>query len=329
MSPIADGVARDPQGLAEGLSEIARRRARAGARRAATGPLRSPASSPAAIRAAQTRLLEIPGAELLEIAGESVFTLRRRVRELLPGVDVTKELSSALRGLRDRNPECVDPGLHPAIGSELHDVAVMDLETTGFWGCPIFLVGLLFLEGDELVTRQLLARTYAEEATILRGAAELLSSRKLLVTFNGKSYDLPCFRERCVVHRVADKSDRLAHIDVLHPARRRYRGKFSDCRLQTLERSVIGITRTGDVPSAEIPAVYHRFAAAQDAETLRPVLHHGRIDLLTTARLFVELALQGVSGNGRGSLPPALTRNSRTSVEPQQGSGSGTRPMTS
>ena len=68
---------------------------------------------------------------------------------------------------------------------------------------------------------------------------------------------------------------------MLHPARRRWRGHFADCRLQTLERAVIGITRTGDVPSAEIPAAYHAFTANPD---------HGRVDLVTTAKLFAELA---------------------------------------
>jgi len=150
-------------------------------------------------------------------------------------------------------------------------------------------VGLLFVEDGRLVTRQLLARDYAEEALILRGTAGLLASRKLLVTFNGKSYDAPCLRERSVYHGVACGLDRLAHVDVLHPARRRWRGRFGDCRLQTLERSVIGITRTGDVPSAEIPAAYHAFTANPDPDALRPILHHGRVDLLTTARLFAEL----------------------------------------
>ena len=192
--------------------------------------------------------------------------------------------------------------------SELQDIVVMDLETTGFWGCPVFLVGLLFLEGDELVTQQLLARDYAEEALILRGAAQLLSRRKCLITFNGKSYDVPCLSERCVVHRVACRARQLAHVDVLHPARRRYRGKFSDCRLQTLERSVIGMTRTGDVPSSEIPAAYHHFAATQDAETLRPILHHGRIDLLTTVRLFVELARWEASSRSAGEERRAFRR---------------------
>jgi hypothetical protein len=235
-------------------------------------------------------LLDVPGAELLEIGGERVFSVRRDVAELLPGTDFAAELGAALERLRARDPAEVPRGLRPAIGRDLADLAVLDLETTGFWGCPVFLVGILALEGGRLVTRQLLARDYPEEARILRGAGRLLAGRKLLVTFNGKSYDAPCLRERCGLHGVTCALDRLAHVDVLHPARGLWRGRFADCRLATLERSVLGMTRAGDLASAEVPAAYHAFAASPDPERLRPILRHGRVDLVATARLFARLA---------------------------------------
>jgi len=299
--------------LKEGLVDLARRRSEAGVAPSALRPRGVAAAhggpAPARLRAgiaallrgerpevapapvpSRADLLELPGAELLEVAGRPVFSIRREVRELLPNADVEGELGAALGALRSADAGLVDPGLLPAMHRELRDVAVLDLETTGFWGCPVFLVGLLLREEGRLVTRQLLARDYAEEAHVLRGAAGLLASRKLLVTFNGKSYDVPCLRERGVLHGVAVDVDRLAHVDVLHPARRRWRDRFGDCRLQTLEQRVIGITRAGDVPSAEIPAAYHAFAATGAPDALRPILHHGRVDLLTTARLFAELA---------------------------------------
>jgi uncharacterized protein YprB with RNaseH-like and TPR domain len=85
-------------------------------------------------------------------------------------------------------------------------------------------------------------------------------------------------------------------VDLLHVARRLWRGRFEDCRLTTLERRVVGISRSGDVPSREIPALFHRFVATGNLAELRPVLHHGRVDLLTTARLFSIAA--GLSAAG-------------------------------
>jgi hypothetical protein len=230
------------------------------------------------------------GGEVRTAGAARAFTIRRPVDDLQAGGDLARELRGALSALAARDPDDVDRGLRAAAGFETADVAVMDLETTGFWGCPVFLVGLLLEEDGALVTHQLLARDYPEEAGIVRLAAEMLREKRLLVTFNGKSYDVPCLRERAAMHRVPEALDRLAHVDVLHPARRRFRTQLPDCRLQTLEREVVGIYRTGDVPSWEIPALYHAFAATGDPGALLPVLHHSRVDLLTTARLFIELA---------------------------------------
>ncbi len=123
-------------------------------------------------------------------------------------------------------------------------------------------------------------------------------------------YDVPCLRDRCVIHRVEPVADRLGHADILHPARRRWQHELPDCRLQTLEKSIVGIHRTGDVPSAEIPGVYHAFTATGDPDPLLPVLHHSRVDVVTTLRVFTKLA-----SGGRRSL---LAEASEESVSPRR-----------
>lgn len=228
------------------------------------------------------------GGVLTDFGRATAFAIRRTCRDLIPGRDLDAEIVAALDCLRRvGNP---DPGLRPAQGFALEDLVVLDLETAGFWGCPVFLVGLLLAEEGRLITLQLLARDYPEEAAILGATAAVLESRKLLVTFNGKSFDVPFLRERALVHRVALGAADWKHVDLLHPARRRYSGELPDCRLQTLERHVAGIQRSGDLPSAEIPAAYHAFAASGRIEELEPVLHHSRVDLMTTALLFATLA---------------------------------------
>ena len=281
-------------GLAEGIRAIVRARAAAGGTARFARPFPGKALPGEPVRAAEPSPESwdtVAGASVVETAVGSVLSVRREVRELVPGVDLAAELSGALERFSAVAEDRVPRGLHAARGKRLPDLAVLDLETTGFWGCPVLLAGLLVVEDGRLITHQIVARDYPEERPLLAATLAELARRRLLVTFNGKSYDLPCFRERCVVHRVVDEvTMSLAHVDILHPARRRWRGAFEDCRLTTLERRVVGFTRTGDVPSREIPELFHRFIATGEPSTLAPVLHHGRVDLLTTARLFARLA---------------------------------------
>lgn len=296
--------------LMKGIRDVARQRSQRRATEAAfsapafpprPGLLREPVSppiveSPGARRAAADapapvdRVHELRGASRIGPRGTNVVQIERPLAELLPGVDVRADLERGLRHLAACDPEDVYPGLRPAIGRRAEELAFVDLETCGFWGCPIFLVGILLLEGGELVSRQILACDYPDEEEMLRASLRQLRERRLLVTFNGKSYDVPCFAERCAYFGVRTEIRRQAHVDVLHASRRRWKGEWEDCRLQTLERRVTQLVRSGDIPSSEIPEVYHEFARTQRLGDLEAVLHHGRIDTITTARLFAALA---------------------------------------
>jgi uncharacterized protein YprB with RNaseH-like and TPR domain len=70
-------------------------------------------------------------------------------------------------------------------------------------------------------------------------------------------------------------------VDLLHPARRRWKDDLPDCRLQTVERHVCRRRRSGDVPSDEVPALYHDYVRTGDPWRLVPVFHHNLLDVIT------------------------------------------------
>ena len=104
------------------------------------------------------------------------------------------------------------------------------------------------------------------------------------LTFNGKSYDAPFLRNRALLHGVRLKLP-PCHVDLLHAARRCWGGELRDCRLQTLERHLCRQWRSGDVPSDEIPGLYHDFVRHGDPYRLLPVFHHNLLDLVAMAEL--------------------------------------------
>src|SRR5207247_6217458 len=88
-------------------------------------------------------------------------------------------------------------------------------------------------------------------------------------------------------------------VDMLHPARRfwkrgsdgarAFQASGDHCSLISLEKQILGIRRTGDVPGFEIPGRYFQFVRTGDARPLAAVLEHNRVDLLSLAALTARL----------------------------------------
>ena len=169
----------------------------------------------------------------------------------------------------------------------------VDIEATGFTpGTPLFLVGLIMIEDGDLRVRQLLARDYTEEGALLFYLWKLLADVRTIVSFNGKSYDLPYIRDRMVYYgyRMSD----LDHIDLLHEGRRRYKDRLVNCKLQTLERAICGRGRVEDISGREIPDAYHDYVRTGNAVDMRDILHHNALDLVTMVEV-VLFMLEGRS----------------------------------
>jgi hypothetical protein len=184
----------------------------------------------------------------------------------------------------------------------------LDTETTGLaggTGTCAFLIGIGAIEGVKFVIRQFFLRDYPEEKAILAALAEALEPYEGLVTFNGKTFDVPLLETRYTLARMKSPLTRLLHLDVLHPARRLWKLRLESCKLTDLESAVLGISRAGDVPGSEIPGIYFDYLRTGDPRGLQPVFYHNALDILSLAALTVELA-RAVADAGAATLESAL-----------------------
>ena len=85
---------------------------------------------------------------------------------------------------------------------DLAKTLVMDIETGGFSGTPVFLIGVVALDSRPLQVEQWLARDYPEEEAILHRLARWADKRRTWVTFNGKSFDAPFVLDRASVYGI-------------------------------------------------------------------------------------------------------------------------------
>jgi tetratricopeptide (TPR) repeat protein len=142
----------------------------------------------------------------------------------------------------------------------------------------------------KFVVRQFFLRDYPEEKALLESLAEALANCDGLVTFNGKTFDVPLLETRYALARMKSPLERLLHFDALHPARRLWKLRLESCKLTVLEEAILGIAREGDVAGSEIPAIYFDYLRSGDARGLQPVFYHNALDVVSLAALTVELA---------------------------------------
>jgi uncharacterized protein YprB with RNaseH-like and TPR domain len=215
------------------------------------------------------------------------------------GTGLVNARQAHLQLLREAAAQAVEPSvvMRPDFASfvaALPDRAlVLDVESCGLAGAAVFLVGLLrWMDGAPAV-ELLLARNYAEERAVLESLWQLVATHDVLVTFNGKTFDWPMILDRSARHRFDRRvtAKRLAHLDVLHYARRRWRRQLPDCRLQTLERLVCLRRRGGDVAGNRIPAIYAEFVRTGWEREMDAVLYHNALDLVTLYDLALRLAV--------------------------------------
>jgi len=294
-----------PHDLFKRLSALNRRRL---GRHVTTGDDFAPADDPPAPAEtppdAPATLEElVPGREheagggrcwLVSRPAEAVIPLRANPRE------VSDSLSARYRHVvcgagRTVSPHALHESLRPLVTAEPHALAYLDIETCGLAGEPVFLVGLLGWRDGGLHLRQFLARDYAEEGPVLAAVWQALAEAACVVTYNGKTFDVPTLAARSLACGLFDLPPCPDHVDLLPEARRRWKAVLPNCRLQTVETAVCGRRRRGDVPGSDIPAAYHAFVRSRqsgeagprrrDLRRLQAILHHNALDLLTLADL--------------------------------------------
>ncbi len=191
----------------------------------------------------------------------------------------------------------LDPSL--LVDAGLGRTVFIDLETTGLSGgagTVAFLVGCGFFDIGAFQVRQFLLTSFSGERALLDAVGQFFEDADLIVTYNGKTFDVPVMETRWLFHRMEMPLDGVPHFDALHAARRLWKGRPEDettkdgCRLAALERALFDVRRIGDVPGFEIPSRFFRFLRSGDPRPLEPVLEHNRLDLVSLAAVTARAA---------------------------------------
>jgi uncharacterized protein len=160
-----------------------------------------------------------------------------------------------------------------------------DLETTGLSGGAgtiafLAAVGRGVADGFELT--QLFLGDFPGEASFILALLELLRDG-VVVSYNGRAFDMPLLRTRCVMNAIPAPAP--PHIDALFASRRLWKRVHGGAALELLERGVLGLERSEDISGSMIPEVWLGYARTGEAPFMRQVLSHNAEDVASLARL--------------------------------------------
>jgi uncharacterized protein len=175
----------------------------------------------------------------------------------------------------------------------IHDrdgLVFLDTETTGIQGgtgMVPFLVGLGYFEGQDFHMAQYFIRDFDEEASMLLALGDLLQRFKMVITYNGASFDVPLLETRFTLARLNSPFADMLHLDLLPGARRLWRNGHGSCRLAALENKIVAFLRGPDIPGAMIPRAYFDFLQRRASPAISSVLKHNVDDVVSLAALTI------------------------------------------
>lgn len=198
--------------------------------------------------------------------------------------------------LIDRNrysKRCRDNILKSISLTDCENFKFMDIETKGLSNVPVILIGVAEIKNNKIICSQYFLRDYLEEDAVLDGYLSHLDEESVHVTFNGKSFDVPFIKNRCIYNRIDADLD-LPHIDLMHFAKSLWSDKLPNCKLQTIEKEFFNLEREGDVPGQFIPGYYDAYLSENNIGPIVPIIEHNRQDIISLA-WFLEKMYEDVN----------------------------------
>lgn len=189
------------------------------------------------------------------------------------------------------------------------EIGFMDTETTGLAGGSgtiAFLVGIGWWEnrpeGWVFVLEQLLVDDFAHEGELMRRIGEHFARFRMVVSYNGRCFDMPLLRARGIMNRLPPRLFRQAQADLLTTSRRLWRNRLDSVSLKSVEAHLMCIDRGPDVDGCEIPEIFFDLARDGTIGRLPLVVSHNAQDIATMAGLLYRLGRAVEDPHGCGLL---------------------------
>ncbi len=173
------------------------------------------------------------------------------------------------------------------------DTLAFDTETSGLSngsGSFIFMLGLGYFEDENYIVDQLILPDLSAETAFLRQTELIFSRFPVLLSYNGKSFDIPMLQSRLRFHLMPDFTKSIAHCDLLKLTRRYWKPALGAVNLSNIEHYVLKLQRGDEeVPGYLAPELYRDFLRDGDASHISGVAYHNQIDVVSLSAFLLYL----------------------------------------
>ena len=187
------------------------------------------------------------------------------------------------------------------------DTLAFDTETSGLSngsGSFIFMLGLGYFDDEEYIVDQLILPDLSAEPAFLRQTEIIFSRYPFLLSYNGKSFDIPMLQSRLRFHMFPDFTKDIIHCDLLKLTRRYWKPALGTVTLSNIEHYVLKLTRGDEeVPGYLAPELYRDFLRSGNASHISGVAYHNQIDVVSLSAFLLFIPCRLCRG-GPSALSP-------------------------
>jgi len=176
------------------------------------------------------------------------------------------------------------------------DLLFFDIETSGTSGSSgiiVFMFGCGYFEDGVFFVEQVFMPNPSRTLEMMKYLRDLFRKKRLLLSFNGKAFDLNIIKDKMAMMRLEEMPDfdHRQHFDLLFTGRRLFKKIISSCSLSSIEKNILEIQRTeDDIPGFLIPLAYSQFLHEHLTGDIKKIFYHNKMDIISLLDLINHFA---------------------------------------
>ncbi len=171
------------------------------------------------------------------------------------------------------------------------DLLFIDIETKNLFSESIIItIGLGYFENEKFIVRQFTILKDAAEYEILNEASKYFENKKAVITFNGKTFDIPFLENRLSYYSIEHQDiGCLFNFDLFHFSKNAFKNELNSFSLKDIEKYILKKQRKNDIPSDEVDFYYSSYLKTGDIRYLNTIIYHNLEDIKGMYLIFKKI----------------------------------------